>query len=150
MEERIENITFSDEDFADTQSPEEDRGDFDPAGDDAVAVARALTADSSTLAEARRAAKKEALRILLTEAMQSARKQNGLTQQDVAERLGVSQSWISKLESANYDHQIESVVAYLDAVGAELSISILTAAGPLRVEYKELAGGDDTDSVRAA
>ena len=99
--------------------------------------------------ETRRAGKKEALRITLTDAMRKARKRAGLTQAQLAERLGngVSQSWVSKLESANYDHQIESVLDYLDALEAELGITILAKEGPIRVNYAELAGEGDMHYV---
>lgn len=79
--------------------------------------------------ETRRAGKKEAVRLALTDAMRQARTEAGLTQSDLAERLGVSQSWVSKLENANYDHQIESVVAYLDALGADLTLAIRAESG---------------------
>lgn len=91
------------------------------AGSDVIASLEPTIDDTP---EARRAGKKEALRISLTGAMRKARKRAGLTQGEVAERLGVSQSWVSKLESANYDHQIESIVAYLDALGATLTLAI--------------------------
>ena len=146
MEERINDITFSEEDFADLDIPEEDQGTFDPAGDDAIAVTQSLITDTP---ETRRAGKKEALRIMLTDAMRRARKQAGLTQAQLADRLGdgVSQSWVSKLESANYDHQIESVLDYLSALEAELGITIFTKDGPIRVKYEQLAGEGDMHYV---
>ena len=91
------------------------------AGSDVIASLEPTIDDTP---EARRAGKKEALRISLTDAMRKARKRAELTQGEVAERLGVSQSWVSKLESANYDHQVESIVAYLDALGADLTLAI--------------------------
>ena len=75
-------------------------------------------------AEMRRVGKEEWLRLALTDAIREARKRAGLSQKDVAKELGVSQGWVSKLESAHYDHQIESVVSLLDAVGAELVMAI--------------------------
>lgn len=93
--------------------------------------------------ETRREGKKEALRLALTDAMRRVRKEEGLTQADVAERLDVSQSWVSKLESANYDHQVESIVAYLDALNADLGLSIRTREGTIRVKYEEYL--DDKD-----
>jgi len=39
----------------------------------------------------------------------------------------VGQSWVSKLESANNDHTFESVIAYLNALGADFETSILLA-----------------------
>lgn len=74
--------------------------------------------------EMRRVGKQELLRLLLTDAMIEARKRAGLTQKAVAKELGVSQGWVSKLENANYDHGVESVVSHLDAVGAELVMAV--------------------------
>jgi transcriptional regulator with XRE-family HTH domain len=74
--------------------------------------------------QTRRVGKQEEVRLELTDAMRQARKRAGLSQQEVARSLGVGQSWVSKLESANYDHQLESVVAHLDAVGAELLMAV--------------------------
>jgi len=93
--------------------------------------------------ETRRESKREALRLALTDAMRLVRKREGLTQTDVANRLDVSQSWVSKLESANYDHQIESIVAYLDALSADLGLSIRTRDQTIRVKYEEYL--DDKD-----
>lgn len=141
------DIVFSEEELGEDHVPEEDRGgDFDPVGGDVIAALDAMIEETP---EARRARKKEALRLMLTDAMRRARKQAGLTQAQVAERLGdgVSQSWVSKLESANYDHQIESVLDYLDALGAELGLSILTKHGTIRVNYAELAGEGSTHYV---
>lgn len=144
-QENIADIEFSEEEFDGVDIPEEDRGsDFDPAGDDVISALESMIEDTP---DARRAGKKEALRIMLTDAMRRARKQEDLRQQDVAERLDVSQSWVSKLESANYDHQIESVLDYLDALKAELSLSILTRHGTIRVNYEELAGEGATHYV---
>jgi len=115
-------------------------------GQDVLAFLNDIIPDTP---ETRRAGKKEALRITLTDAMRKARKQAGLTQAQLAERLGegVTQSWVSKLESANYDHQIESVLDYLDALEAELGITILTTGGAIRVNYAALAGEGDVHYV---
>jgi transcriptional regulator with XRE-family HTH domain len=68
--------------------------------------------------------RQELFRIDLTQAMRQLRKEIGLTQKDVAEKLGVTQSWVSKLESANNDHTFESVLAYLDALEADFEAVI--------------------------
>lgn len=78
--------------------------------------------------EARVAEKQEWLRLLLTEEMRKARRAAGMTQAQVAERLGVTQGWVSRLEHADHDHALESIVAYLDAVGADLEFVIHTSA----------------------
>lgn len=69
--------------------------------------------------------KQELFRVALTQAMRNLRKKVGLTQAELAEKMGVGQSWVSKLESANNDHTFESVLAYLDALGADFEASFL-------------------------
>jgi transcriptional regulator with XRE-family HTH domain len=87
--------------------------------------------------EMRRVGKQEWLRLVLTDAMREARKRAGMSQKDVAEALGVSQGWVSRLESANYDHQVESVISHLDAVGAELLMAIRATDDLIQVETHE-------------
>jgi transcriptional regulator with XRE-family HTH domain len=78
--------------------------------------------------ETRRIGKQEWARLLLTEEMRKARKSSGLTQQQVADKLGVTQGWVSRLEHAGHDHTLESVVAYLDAVGFDLELVVSRSA----------------------
>lgn len=75
--------------------------------------------------ETRLVERQELFRIALTQAMRNLRKKLGITQKEVAQRLGVTQSWVSKLESANNDHTFESVLAYLNALSADFEASIL-------------------------
>lgn len=91
------------------------------SGIDALDELRALIPDTL---ETRTAGAQEWLRLKLTEVMIEARKRSGLTQSQVAERMGVQQARISKLENANNDRTIDSVVAYLMAVSAELSVAV--------------------------
>ncbi len=84
--------------------------------------------------EARLAEKTEWLRLLLTEEMRKARRDAGMTQEQVAERLGVTQGWVSRLEHADHDHVLESIVAYLDAVGADLELVVRSSANRPQVE----------------
>lgn len=109
-------------------------------GDDVVEFLEETLPDTE---ETRRESKKEALRLALTDAMRRVRKREGLTQTDVADRLDVSQSWVSKLESANYDHQIESIVAYLDALGADLVLSIRTEEGSISVATESVSASEE-------
>jgi len=74
--------------------------------------------------EATRAGRRERLRLELARFMKKARDEAGMTQHDVAKALGVSQGWVSKLESPNYDHKLESVLTYFDALGAEMNLSV--------------------------
>jgi transcriptional regulator with XRE-family HTH domain len=91
-------------------------------GSDALASLKSMIPDTP---ETRLIQRQEIFRIALTQAMRDARNRVGLTQKQLAEKLGVGQSWVSKLESANNDHTFESVIAYLNALGADFETSIL-------------------------
>jgi predicted XRE-type DNA-binding protein len=66
----------------------------------------------------------ERLRVRVTDGMQRARQLRGLTQVDLAKRMGITQGRVSRLESVHYDRRLDSVVAHLHAVGAELLMAI--------------------------
>jgi transcriptional regulator with XRE-family HTH domain len=63
------------------------------------------------------------LRLELALAMQMLRTSVGLTQKELADRLGVNQPAVAKLERVG-DHKIESVVRYLGELGAELLVAV--------------------------
>lgn len=63
------------------------------------------------------------LRLELALAMQTLRTSAGLTQREVADRLGVNQPAVAKLERVG-DHKFESVVRYLGELGAELMVAV--------------------------
>jgi transcriptional regulator with XRE-family HTH domain len=91
-------------------------------GSDALAFLESIIPDTP---ETRRIEKQERFRFALTQAMRDLRNRVGLTQKELAQRLGIGQSWVSKLESANNDHTFESVLAYLDALDANFQALIL-------------------------
>ena len=68
--------------------------------------------------------KLEHLRLRLALHMRSLRERAGLTQTEVAERLGVKQAAVSKLENSTLSHDIESVMRYLHALEAELLVAV--------------------------
>ncbi len=69
---------------------------------------------------AEEAAKSE-LWLQLVEARQAA----GLTQQQVAERMGVSQAQVARIEKAGYDaYTLRTLRRYLDALGDEFSLEV--------------------------
>jgi transcriptional regulator with XRE-family HTH domain len=70
------------------------------------------------------AGKLEYLRLYLTDAMREIRNNVGLTQAQLAKKLGVQQAAVSKLESALKEHELESVLHYLHALGADLLIAV--------------------------
>lgn len=63
------------------------------------------------------------LRLELALVMQELRSASGLTQREVAERLGVNQPAIAKLERAG-DHKLESVMRYLCEFDADLLMAV--------------------------
>lgn len=68
--------------------------------------------------------KLEYLRLYLADAMRELRSKAGLTQAQLAEKLGVQQAAVSRLESALEDHELESVGNYLHALGADLLVAV--------------------------
>lgn len=91
-------------------------------GSDALTYLESIVPDTP---ETRRIEKQERFRFNLTQAMRDLRERVGLTQNDLAQKLGIGQSWVSKLESANNDHTFESVLAYFDALDAIFQVQIL-------------------------
>ncbi|MEH2087656.1 helix-turn-helix domain-containing protein [Nostoc sp.] len=70
------------------------------------------------------AGKLEYLRLYLTDAMREIRKKAGLTQAELAQKLGVKQAAVSKLESALKEHELESVLHYLHTLDADLLVAV--------------------------
>jgi transcriptional regulator with XRE-family HTH domain len=70
------------------------------------------------------AGKLEYLRLYLTDAMREIRTKVGLTQAQLAEKLGVQQAAVSKLESPLKEHEIESVLHYLHTLEADLLVAV--------------------------
>ena len=56
----------------------------------------------------------------LAKALRSAREQKGLTQRSLAERTGLPQSHVSKIESASVDLQTSSLIELARALDLEL------------------------------
>ena len=66
-------------------------------------------------------AKKKELWLQLVEARRIA----SLTQQQVAERMGVSQAQVARIEKAGYDaYTLRTLRRYLDALGDEFSLEV--------------------------
>ncbi len=70
------------------------------------------------------AGKLEYLRLYLTDAMRQLRNKAGLTQAQLAEKLGVQQAAVSKLESPLKEHELESVLHYLHRLDADLLVAV--------------------------
>lgn len=62
------------------------------------------------------------------------RQQAGLTQQQLADRIGVSQRQVSKIEHGDIDNaRIGTIRGYLEAVGGGLAIEYVTGDARVRV-----------------
>jgi predicted transcriptional regulator len=108
-------------------------------GSDALAFIEAIVPDTP---ETRRVEQQELFRLALTQAMREVRKQAGLTQEQLAERLSVGQSWVSKLESINNDHTLESIITYFDALGAKLQLSMVLGEKVISVNLRDTVNAD--------
>ena len=62
----------------------------------------------------------ERLRVHVTDGMRRARQLRGLSQAELAERMGISQGRVSRIESVHHDRRLDSLAAHLHGVGAEL------------------------------
>lgn len=67
----------------------------------------------------------ERLRVRMTDGLRSVRAHRGMSQGDVAKRLGITQGRVSRLESADFDRRLDSVASYLHAVDASLVLAFV-------------------------
>ncbi|MEH2275022.1 MAG: helix-turn-helix domain-containing protein [Nostoc sp.] len=114
-------------------------------GSDALALLNKIVPDTP---KTRLVERQELFRLALTQAMRSVRKRSGLNQTEIAQRLGVQQSQVSKLESTKNDHTFDSVLAYLNALGADLEATILVKKQRINVITANL--DSDNIDMRAA
>lgn len=81
-----------------------------------------LLSDPETRALYEQESAKKELWLQLVEARQAA----GLTQQQMAERLGVSQTRISRIEKRGYDHYtLTTLRRYVEALGEGYAIEVI-------------------------
>jgi transcriptional regulator with XRE-family HTH domain len=66
----------------------------------------------------------------LVGAMVEARHDAGLTQQEVAERMGTTQSVVARLENAHHMPSLELVTRYATALGRRLDIQLVPGTYP--------------------
>lgn len=75
--------------------------------------------------EAKQAAREEELRLHLAGALRKAREASGMTQALVAEVSTLKQSMVSRLERADHNPTVETILKYLNAVSADLVLSVI-------------------------
>jgi len=79
----------------------------------------------------------ERLRVRLTDALRQARFELGLSQRDMAQRLGTSQARVSHIESAGRDRRLDTLVAYTEALGADLLLALRVGDRTIEVSRPE-------------
>jgi transcriptional regulator with XRE-family HTH domain len=88
--------------------------------------------DTTTTKDFEHASKLTHLRLELALVMQTLRSSAGLTQAELAQRLGVNQPAIAKLERVG-DHKIENVLRYLGELDAELLVAVRQGSDVIQV-----------------
>lgn len=59
----------------------------------------------------------------ISELMKETRQSSGLKQSELAERLGVTQGWVSKMESGS-NHTLDNLIDYFEALGYSVKLTI--------------------------
>lgn len=62
---------------------------------------------------------------ILAECLREERKKAGLTQEELAERIGTKKSYISKVENGHTDVQLSTLFRIFEGLGKRVSLSIL-------------------------
>lgn len=57
------------------------------------------------------------------------RETQGLTQKQVAERLGISQPAVAQFEKSTYSPSITTIIAYATAIGVKLDLGVARSNG---------------------
>lgn len=67
----------------------------------------------------------DAQAFILAECLKEERKKAGLTQEQLAERIGTKKSYISKLENGHADVQLSTLFRIFNGLGRRVAVSIL-------------------------
>ena len=108
-----------------------------PIDDRTADAADHLAAVIGDDAEAQLLLSQERLRVRLTDGMRQVRQLAGLTQADLAARMGISQGRVSRLESVDSDRRLDGVAAHLHAVGADLIVALKLGDAVIQVARPE-------------
>ncbi len=85
--------------------------------------------------EMRAIEREERALIGLARTLRLARERAGLTQKELARRLGVSQAQISKWENVNANHTVQSILKYLAGLGGENAAELVLAVKAPNGDY---------------
>lgn len=85
----------------------------------------------------RRRVRERARRMMAEMVLAQLRKSGGLTQEELARRLGIKQPTLSKIEARN-DMQISTLIRLIHALGGELELVARMPGGDIRVsQFKQ-------------
>ncbi|MCH3981837.1 MAG: helix-turn-helix transcriptional regulator [Prevotella sp.] len=62
---------------------------------------------------------------MLAECLKDERKKAGLTQEQLAERIGTKKSYISKLENGHADVQLSTLFRIFNGLGKRVAVTVL-------------------------
>ena len=96
-------------------------------------LVEALTKDMSVVDMAQ-----TALHIEISRTIRNARKQKGLSQKDLAEKMGVKQSLVSRWESSECNYTIDTLVEIADALGLSVRCPLTSEEVNVSTEPIEL------------
>ncbi len=71
----------------------------------------------------------------LARALIEARANAGLTQAEVAERMGTTQSVVARIESGRNPPNLRTLEKYAHAVGTRISVTLVPAVSPVTVHH---------------
>lgn len=81
---------------------------------------------------------KQLYREILEYKLRELRQQQGLTQQQLADKLGLTQNRISKFERLDLDRsELQTIRRYLEALGGELSLVVDIAGVQHKIQIKD-------------
>ena len=96
-------------------------------------LVEALTKDMSVVDMAQ-----TALHIEISRTIRNARKQKGLSQKDLAEKMGANQSLVSRWESSECNYTIDTLVEIADALGLSVRCPLTSEEVKVSTEPIEL------------
>lgn len=99
-----------------------------------------------TEAAGRGFAKKEEAQLLLVGILRVLRSEAGLTQKEVGEKIGVSRSTVSDIETNKSDPKLSVILDYLDAVHADLELTIRAGSDSISINFADLVEPDQQES----
>ena len=81
---------------------------------------------------------RELYREILEYKLKELRKKQGLTQQQLADKLGITQNRISKLEKLDLDRaELQTIRSYINALGGELSLVVEIDGNQHKIQIKD-------------